>query len=251
MQKLFSSSIILLVALSACQTLQPTQLPAQSSQQAQASNAAPSAQAPNVQSSGNLCDNPYMPAVEGATWTYDLITDSGIVTQTDTVTDVGTDAFLVETQQPDLTWVITWHCSPEGLYWLQSDGGMFSAIFQGDAGTATIETLSNSGVSLPTNVQPGDNWTATEEIHVAGYGVDETFSLSAEVHAVGMELVTVPAGTFDALRIDYVISNTSQTLPVTIESSSWFAEGVGQVKNSNVANGSINSGLELTAYSIP
>jgi len=236
-----------IIVLTACQSAQPTQQPSQ--QQAQTS-AAPSAQAPSVQSSGGLCDNPYFPVVEGATWNYDLTTDFGTVTSTNTISDVGTDGFLMVTDNPDISYVITWECSAEGLYWLQSTGGMFAAVFQTDAGTGTVQTLSVTGVSIPADVQPGDSWSSDEEITASGFGVDETFTIHADYHAIGMETITVPAGTFDALRVDFTMTNTSETLPVSIEGTSWFAAGVGQVKNTGLL-GDISSDLELTSYSIP
>jgi hypothetical protein len=238
--KKFLIVTILCLLLAACQSAQPSQQP-----QVQSSEVAPSAQAPSNQGSANLCDNPYLPVVEGATWSYNLTTSSGSKISTDTITDVGNDAFLVETNQASLNFVVTWSCTPEGLNWLQSDGGMFSAVFQSGG---TVETLSSSGVFLPANVQPGDTWTTTEEIHVVGLGLDETFTVTAAFNAVGMETVTVPAGTFNALRIDITMSNSSQTLPVTLEGSSWVVEGIGQVKN--VANNP-SFDLEMTSFSIP
>lgn len=235
---------LLLILLAACQSAQPQQ-------QTQSTGAAPSAQPPSGQASGDLCANPYLPAVEGATWTYTMSTDFEDITQVDTITDVGDDAFLIETVQPELSYVTTWHCSADGLLWLQSDGGIFSAVFQTGSGTSTVETLSYSGVSLPRNVQPGDTWTTTEEIHASGSGVDETFTISAEMNAVGMDTITVPAGSFEALRIDLVMSNSSSVLPVTIEESYWYAANVGVVKSTGIVNTSLSFDLELDSYSIP
>lgn len=227
------------MAISACQSALPTQ-------QGQASNVAPSAQAPNVQSSGNLCDNPYVPAVEGATWTSNVHSELGDDTQIDTVTDAGSDAFLVETVVRDLDYVITWSCTPEGLLWLQTDGGMFSAIFQVEGTTSTWETVSYSGVSLPKNIQPGDAWSSFEQLNVTDSTGSRSYDIAIDFHAVGIESVTVPAGTFNALHIDLTMSWTSQYGEVSVPISDWFAAGVGLVKSS--AGSSL---LELVSYSIP
>lgn len=197
-----------------------------------------------------LCDNPYFPVVEGATWNYDMTTNFGTATSTNTITDVGTDGFLMVTDNPNVSYVITWECSAEGLYWLQSTGGMFAAVFQTDAGTGTVQTISFTGVSIPAEVQPGDSWISDEEITASGFGVGETFTIYTDYHAVGMETVTVQAGTFDALRVDFTMTNTSEKLPVSIEGTSWFAAGVGQVKTTGLI-GDISSDLELVSYSIP
>lgn len=197
------------------------------------------------------CANPYLPVVEGASWTYDFTTSSGTVPLTQTISDVGSDGFLMMTDNPDISFAITWKCSQQGLYWLQSTGGMFAGVFQSAAGTGTVETLSYAGVSIPTNVHVGDSWSTDEEITANAFGVNETFTIHTDYRAVGMETVTVPAGTFDALRVDMEASNDSQTLPVTIQGSTWFAADIGQVKNAGVANGNITSDEELTSYSIP
>jgi hypothetical protein len=235
----------LVLTISACQSAQQP-----SQQQAQASGAAPSAQAPNVQSSGGLCDNPYIPVVEGATATYNLTTDKGTVTETDTITDVGTDAFLVETTQPDSNYVITWHCTPEGLYWLQSDGGTFAAVFQGDVGSQQWEVTSFDGITLPTDIQPGDTWTQSEEISISGTGAT-TYNIDLDFTAVGMESVTVTAGTFNAMRIDVIMVGATPQVSMTFTFSVWYAPGVGQVQLIGQNDiGQIWS-LELVSYSIP
>jgi hypothetical protein len=247
MQKLFSSSIILLVALSACQTAQqPPQ------QEGQTNNPSPTNQAANVQSSGDLCANPYMPAVEGATWSYTFHTSQGDNTQVDTVTDVGSDAFLVETTRSDgFNYVITWTCTPEGLLWLQTDGGMFSGIFQGGGLSQSWETVSYSGVSIPKNGQAGDTWSSDQQISVSDSTGTRNFGIAMNFQAVGMESVTVPAGTFNAMRVDFTMAWTSDdNVNMTYLVTDWFVVDVGLVKTSAQADFGSYS-LELTSYSIP
>jgi hypothetical protein len=61
---------------------------------------------------------------------------------------------------------------------------------------------------------------------------------------VGVETVTVPAGKFRAMKVVSEISGAS----VPLIRTSWYAEGVGLVKTTNVG-GQIKYGSELTDYS--
>jgi hypothetical protein len=237
----------LALVLAACQTAQqPPQ------QEGQTNNPSPTNQAANVQSSGDLCANPYMPAVEGATWSYTFHTSQGDNTQVDTVTDVGSDAFLVETTRSDgFNYVITWTCTPEGLLWLQTDGGMFSGIFQGGGLSQSWETVSYSGVSIPKNGQAGDTWSSDQQISVSDSTGTRNFGIAMNFQAVGMESVTVPAGTFNAMRVDFTMAWTSDdNVNMTYLVTDWFVVDVGLVKTSAQADFGSYS-LELTSYSIP
>jgi hypothetical protein len=235
--------------LSACQSAQPSPQ-AQDSQQAQAS-AAPSGQPPVVQASGDLCANPYIPAVEGATWSYTFHTDQGDNTQVDTVTDVGSDAFLVETTRSDgFNYVITWTCTPEGLLWLQTDGGMFSGIFQGGGLSQSWETVSYSGVSIPKDGQAGDSWSSDQQISVTDSTGTRNFGIAMNFQAVGKESVTVSAGTFAAMRVDFTMAWSGDGIEMTYLVTDWFVENVGLVKTTAQADFGSYS-LELVSYSIP
>ena len=65
-----------------------------------------------------------------------------------------------------------------------------------------------------------------------------------------METVTVPAGTFNSLRVDLVMTFRSSDLDADYEISDWFAPDVGMVKSSAGSDyGSFT--LELESYAIP
>ena len=237
---------IFAMALSACQSAVPTQ-------QGQASNVAPSAQPPVVQASGDLCANPFWPVVEGANWTSNLHTDQGDMTQVDTITDVGSDAFLVDTTQGQSTnYIITWTCTPEGLLWLQTDGGQFAAVFP----DAQWATNSYSGVSIPKQIQPGDSWASSESLTATSSQGSFDFNVNIDFHAMGVESVTVPAGTFNAMRVDLVMvfsgQVSGQDFETTYNISDWVAEGVGLVRSVATSDvGGADYSLELASYSIP
>ncbi len=77
-----------------------------------------------------------------------------------------------------------------------------------------------SGVFVPSVLQPGGEWENT-------YGPGSTTKFRAD----RIESVTVPAGTYDAMRVSYVRTDRSgNTITMVVEGTLWFAPGVGVVK---------------------
>src|SRR3972149_11426481 len=143
---------VLIAALAACQS--------SSQSYSQSATDTPQAQSTSAPVATGACANPYVPVVESATWTYSGQTDvAGAFTRTVTITDVGTDAFLVEWVSDPLSGVTTWTCQPDGLVEDQSNGGIFASVLPGPDATVTIQNLANTGVTLLANPQPGDSWT--------------------------------------------------------------------------------------------
>jgi hypothetical protein len=90
---------------------------------------------------------------------------------------------------------------------------------------------------LPNPLVVGQKWEWT--------GKDPTQVEHHESHrVVGVENVTVPAGKFRAMKVVSEISGAS----VPLIRTSWYADGVGLVKTTNVG-GQIKYGSELTDYS--
>lgn len=81
-----------------------------------------------------------------------------------------------------------------------------------------------TGVQYGNDLTPGSEWTWSWE----GDGI----SASYVYHVMKIEKVTVPAGTYDAVRVDYTgnaLSETRGALP-EITGTLWIVEGVGLVK---------------------
>ncbi len=77
--------------------------------------------------------------------------------------------------------------------------------------------------------------------------------------AIGVESVTVPAGAFDAIKIECLTTITitlemqaGNPTQVAIETNivNWYASGVGLVKTTSTGSG-LDSVIELVSYSIP
>ena len=131
---------------------------------------------------------------------------------------------------------------------------------------ATLDVNHVSGVTFPSSIQPGDTWQYTLEftgkISVAAQDYDASGSAESKFQAVGNESVTVPAGTFDALKIhidttidiDGSFNRISFPVKVTSPYDYWFVQGVGWVKArgaGNVSGESFSETIEIQPYNIP
>jgi hypothetical protein len=122
-------------------------------------------------------------------------------------------------------------------------------------------------VTLPSEISPGDTWSQTFTLEgTQNVTADQTSNVVGQVKydstAVSVESVTVPAGTFDALRVegpnsmDLTVEMSGFTVPMTISGTlvRWYAPGVGYVKSvetSNVFDIDVEITTELASYSIP
>jgi len=213
------------------------------------------------------CANPYFPVVEGATWTY-LATGTGEdSTWTATVSEVSETGFTLSTQFDELATTQQWACTPEGLAALQYGGGP-EAVITASSLLGVFETSDASGVSIPAQIQVGDAWQQSFSMHGQmvireGVTADANGTISQSFVATGLETVAVPAGSFEAMKVDTNIVFDLQlsmggiSLPMNFDavSTNWWAPGIGWVKSDAAADlegsDSIMWLIELQSYSIP
>jgi|SRR6266487_732676 len=222
----------------------------------------PESSATSVATEG-LCANTYYPVREGATWTYKSTGGpSGGYGFTDTITAVHEDGFTLTSKFENLTRTQEWSCKPEGLVALQLGGAAVSTQNM----NLDVQTQNVSGITYPKEINAGDQWDYaldfTGKIKVAGNSADAKGNDKNHFKALGVESVTVPAGTFDALKIqtdttlDITASVQGVSVPVTFSGSYtyWFVQGVGWVRASgtgSLAGTSFNETIELQSYNIP
>jgi hypothetical protein len=154
-----------------------------------------------------------------------------------------------------------WNCENGTLTALNpSNGG--SASVNAENVSVDFQTTAQSGVTLPAAINAGDAWEqaltleGTETVSDMQIPAKNEFTNSCR--AVGMESVSVEAGTFDAMRVDCVtvmkITITMQEMPVettlTLNGGNWYVEGVGMVKSTSTGEG-LDSTIELTSFNIP
>lgn len=189
------------------------------------------------------CSNPFYPVVEGRTLRYtNNIPGFGVTEHTLTHSAVTDTSFTATTDLGEGNVLTqTWTCSGEGL--LQPE---FSQLPTGEDVTLTIEFVESSGLTIPAadQFEAGSSWTtryvANATLSDSGAGemlMEQTTELTHTV--IGPESITVPAGTFDAIRVETTGTVSSATtvgdvsvpaMEFTMSFVSWYAEGVGLVR---------------------
>jgi hypothetical protein len=213
-----------------------------------------------------LCTHVYYPVRQGATWTYRSTGGpAGEYSFTDTVTAVREDGFTLSTQIDNITRTQEWTCSAEGLAALQL-GGAPAAMLNSQNIQLNLDVINGTGVTFPSQIKPGDRWQQTLDVQgnvtMMNEEAEATGTAQMNFSAIGNESVTVPAGTFDALKVEVDVTlNVNATyegitLPVSFtgDYTYWFAPNVGWVRASgtgNVLGSSFSDTTELQSYNIP
>jgi hypothetical protein len=208
------------------------------------------------------CANPLYPVAPGITWNYQISgsTNDSFVRSINTVSDGGFEDQDVHEDGAIRTG--EWNCDAGTLTALDPVGSL-SATVQRDAQLTEFHTTTQSGVTLPASIEAGTAWT--QSVGVAGTTIsngvsaDATNDTSLSCTGVGTENVTVPAGSFDAMRVtcqnSIVITITTAGITITVPemdftSDSWYAPGVGLVEVVTTGGG-LDSTMVLTSYSMP
>ncbi len=260
-------SLLLMIFLAACSS-QTTPSPTETqiiATQAPQVTATEIATEPPTTSEG-LCANMYYPVREGSTWSYKSTGGpSGEYSFTDTITSVRDDGFTLSTQFGSLTRTQEWACKPEGLVALQL-GGAPAAMINSQNMQLDLNVKNATGVTFPSTINPGDEWQHNLDFEgkmsVANQEGSATGNALTKFKAVGNESVTVPAGTFDALKIqvdttlNFNVSVQAISVPVSFSGSYnyWFVQNVGWVKASgtgSISGTSFSETIELQSYNIP
>jgi hypothetical protein len=265
------SALLIITFLAACSTppVSPTDtqsIEAQTTATISAAEATATLEGGTPAAGQGICTNVYYPVRQGATWTYKSTGGpAGEYSFTDTITAVRGDGFTLSTQIGDLTRTQEWTCTAEGLAALQL-GGAPAAMLNSQNIQLNLDINNATGVTFPGQINPGDQWqqtmNVTGNVTMMNEEADATGNAQMNFSAIGIESVTVPAGTFDALKVEVDVTLNvdatyeSITLPVSFsgEYIYWFAPGVGWVKSSgtgNVLGSSFTDSTELQSYSIP
>lgn len=214
----------------------------------------------------DACTNQYYPVREGATWSYASTgSTAGNYSFTDTITAVRADGFTLSTQSGGVSRAQEWACRAEGLLALQL-GGAPAAMLNAQQMQLELQLQDATGVTFPVRINTGDRWqhnlNVTGNIEFMGQQGTAEGTAQNNFTAAGIESVTVPAGTFEAMkiqvetRIRFDVSYQRLSVPVTFTANYdyWFVEGVGWVRASGtgeLAGVSFTDTIELQSYSIP
>ena len=188
--------------------------------------------------SDDKCRNPLYPVHNGAWWMYSFANGSR---PSQTLSVSGNNTFTVTVQSDNSTFTLDGQCTDNGIILLDAPGA--SVTYSGAQGSSALVIQNVEGVTLPNDVQVGANWSQT--LQVAGGNINATIETS--YNAVGYETVTVPAGSFNALKVEQngLVNMGGQT--INLHAFFWYAQDVGVVKS--VIDGVSSS--ELIAYNFP
>lgn len=216
-----------------------------------------------------LCASDYFPVVQGATWSYSGTGPTRDFTWSSTISDVSEANFTVTYEfSGDLTTTQQWSCTPEGLAALKYGRGP-EATLSASGVSGTFETTDTSGVSFPVHIAGGDTWEQSYSIQgdmelADGLSASASGDVIQSFVAIGSEAVTVPAGTFDAMKVEATVTfdlvidmGNGLTVPLELAwtTTNWWASGVGWVKSDSSATieggDAIAAFTELESFSIP
>ncbi len=185
------------------------------------------------------CDHPYFPAYPNTKWTYSSSTQSAGFTQR-VVSNAGNAIVLENAFAGGTKATVRLTCA--------DNGSLVQPQYAAVSGTglgARVETLSFSGAAFP----PPDRWSVGTKwsysyrvritVRAGGQNTVQTGSVKIDSTISAQEDVKVPAGTFSALKVDQVITSNlsvnvggrSTPINTTLRGSSWYANGVGMVRN--------------------
>lgn len=258
------ATVVLLSSILACNVMNPsspneTQEPVTNGSEP-TSTVAATTDIPPAKVNG-ACDNPYSPVIPGATWNYKL-TGPVSDTYTHSIVSVEGDGF---TEQDVFGVGVTrqgnWKCENGNLTALNPPSGS-SGTVASDTVKVDFQTKNVSGMTLPAKFNPGDTWSQTLDLEgtetINGTEIPASNNLTSDCKAIGIESVTVEAGTFDAMRVEcqtvMKISIQMGASPIdttiNITGVNWYVENIGLVKNILSGSG-LDSTTELTSYTIP
>ena len=227
-------------------------------------NIQPSSVIPNT---GGLCGNPLYPVRQGASWAYiNSGGPNGTFAYGDTISEVRADGFTLTSQFNNLTRTQEWACEAGGLKALELGGGTTASITTQGI-TAEFTTSNITGISLPKDLFSGLQWQYGLTIEgtipmPTGEQVQSSGAYLVTSQEMGRETVTVPAGTFEAVKIqassivEILVPFGNEQVPMKYSGTSliWYAPGVGYVKsieNWDLGSAPFTSTTELQAYVIP
>jgi hypothetical protein len=209
--------------------------------------------------SAGACDHPYFPIKQGQKLVYAYPAAGMQVTMVVSKVDGNHFIYDVTTSIPGgsapTSTVVHGECTAQGY---STDTA--AAASHG----AKTKIISRTGTQFgpSSQMKVGGTWTSgtTSESEAPNMTVRTETSSTSKV--VAKERVKVPAGDYEALRIDSVVEMKSTMSgpnaakmakagfgTMNVKSTMWIAEGVGLVKSQTVADdGSVSPGMELVSF---
>ncbi len=196
----------------------------------------------------DACGNPYYPFKPGLTIAYRVTPSTGAAGDADYTIRIVSVSGTTAATRVELAGGGTADMSADcanGSVALNGSSNLGAAM-QGVEFKTTV--LSSTGTYMPANVSAGSTWNNAETVKMeftggpsAGMG-PITLTTTEESRAIGEESVTVPAGTYKAIKVELTRTTTSKLSgiaipPSTSKSTEWWVKGIGMVKTVTVSEG--------------
>jgi hypothetical protein len=210
----------------------------------------------------SACDYPYYPLRKGASWEYSMSGETVKETITAVSGDQNNAVATEDFSNGPVSATFDISCGLDGIASFDIAAMQLSSA---QIANAQMKMTSHTGPILvpPSQLAPGSTWQAnyTMEISMAlaGQSLTLTDEVTQQFTSAGVESVTTPAGTFDAIRVDSTSTVKMTGMPaiaggaapseMTSTMTQWYARGVGLVKM--VTGGQSSMTQELTKYNIP
>jgi hypothetical protein len=204
------------------------------------------------QTSGE-CGHDYFPSEEGTAWELAVTGDGTNYNSTATITESRDEGFTLVSGLADgsSTFTMEVSCSDDGLIMLDPVQQSVAASVNTDEGSATVTTVAQTGVTLPADLEGASTWQ--QYVAWKAQGSDTVLYGDATIEYVsrGFEVVTVPLGTFNAIRVDSENRGTLQGEELmSCQVSVWYAKDVGIVKQEQTCS-SMQSSYDLVSFDSP
>ena len=200
------------------------------------------------------CHNDYFPSEEDTTWeSVGTNNVTGDYQSTATIVEAHDDGFTVRfvTSISEVDFVLEYGCTDAGLVMLNPMGQFGTASASGPSGSATVNTTAASGITLPSDLHAGQTWQQYLGYVVLSQEGSMRGEYTADNIARGLEVVTVPFGTFNALRVDTEIQTTIDGQPWgPCQQTAWVVKDIGNVKGESSCGG-IDDSNELVSFDSP
>lgn len=201
------------------------------------------------------CYNQYFPSQLGNTWEYSgSDSATGSYNRTDTVSQSSAEAFSVDSSASGITYRVNYGCSSAGLTANDPIQQYAGALLSAANAPVNVKLTSVTGITLPAIIAPGDTWQQSADFEATSEQLNVNGRFVLDYTAVGYENVTVPDGTFNALRIDTTIHIEVSMFHIeagTFTISTWLAPDVGTIKregSSNMAQFNFSDSMQLTSF---
>jgi hypothetical protein len=211
---------------------------------------------PTVTSEPSLCDHPYQPTGLGDTWFYSGSNSaSSSYTRTDTISSSGARDFSVGSNLAGVDYTVDYSCTLEGLIANNPVQQYLGALLVNPSTNLEVTLISVSGISLPSEINPGDSWQQVAEVDATLNGTSMNGWIVFNYTAVGIENISVPMGIVSHLAVDAKIKLMCTPLRILAgqyNSTFWLAPDIGMVKSTGVSDVpgiSFTDSMELTRFS--